>query len=121
MKTALLLLCLSGCCSCASNDAWTQTDTSMEIAFQLINAVDGYSTMQIRHVDSIEERAWPTKEFIGRNPTERDVALLFAVYGVSHYFISRSLPERWRRYYQAGTLAFSLAFVVNNCRQGLCK
>ncbi len=112
------ILCLSGC---ASSSEWTRADTRWEIAFQVINIADAYTTMQIRHTAGIEEKNWLTRELIGAQPVEQDVALLFAAYGIGHYLISRSLPERWRRYYQVGTLAFSLAYVSNNCRLGLCK
>ena len=112
----ILYVLLGGCGS--SN--WTATDTKYEVAFQTINALDAYSTAQIRHDPALEERAWPTRQLIGSNPAEDEVALLFVTYGISHYLIARALPPKWRRYYQISTMGYSIALVINNCQLGLC-
>ncbi len=120
MKTLFLLLCFLCLSGCASSSEWTRAATRWEIAFQVVNMADAYTTMQIRHTAGIEEKNWLTRELIGAFPVEQDVALLFAAYGIGHYLISRSLPERWRRYYQIGTMGYSIALVINNCQLGLC-
>ena len=97
MKIYIVLLFLTGC---ASNAEWTATDTRYEDTYQLVSAMDAYTTMQIRHHPTVVEKAWPTRQLIGSNPSEKDVALLFMTYGISHYFIARALPAKWRRYYQ---------------------
>ncbi|KKL56134.1 hypothetical protein LCGC14_2248410, partial [marine sediment metagenome] len=66
----LLLLALLGGCA-------TTTDTKYEIAFQVINAVDAYTTAQIRHTQGVEEENSITRSLIGKQPNETDVALLF--------------------------------------------
>ncbi len=93
----------------------------MEWAFQAVNVADAYTTMQIRHDPAVEEIAWPTRQLIGANPAEDEVALLFLTYGISHYLIARALPPKWRRYYQVGTIGYSAALVINNCQLGLCN
>ena len=121
MKISIVLffLFLTGC---ASNAEWTTTDTKYEVAYQLVAAMDAYTTMQIRHNPDpvIIERSWPTRQLIGSNPNERDVALLFVTYGISHYLIARALPPKWRRYFQVGTIGLSSITVINNCRNKLC-
>ena len=107
-----LLTLLSGCA--------TTTDTKYEIAFQVINAVDAYTTAQIRHTRNVEETNSITRSLIGRQPNGADVALLFVTYGISHYVIARALPEKWRRFYQVGTIAYSTSLVINNCQIDLC-
>ena len=72
---------ISGC------DVWTETDAKYEIAFQVVNAVDAYTTSRIRHTDLLEEGNPVTRSIIGNQPKEIDVALLFVTYGISHYVI----------------------------------
>ncbi len=112
----IAFLFLSGCSS-----TWTSADTRYEIIYQVVNAADAYTTMQIRRSPDVTEGAWLTRQLIGANPAKQDVALLFATYGISHYLIAKSLPAKWRRYYQAGTVGYSSALVINNCQLGLCK
>ncbi len=111
------ILCLSGC---ASSSEWTRAATRWEIAFQVVNMADAYTTMQIRHTELIEEKNWLTRELIGAQPVEQDVAMLFAAYGIGHYLIAKALPKKWRPYYQVGSCVFWLELIVNNCRHGLC-
>ena len=106
---------LSGCA------AWTTTDTKYEIAFQAVNLADAYTTSRIRHTDDVFEAHPITRSLIGSQPAERDTALLFITYAVSHYIIARALPEKWRRFYQVSTTAYSASLVIANCDRGLCK
>jgi len=68
----------------------------------------------------IEEKNPITRSIIGRQPKEADVALLFITYGISHYMISRALPEKWRQFYQVGSIAYSTSLVIENCQLDLC-
>ncbi len=113
----LLALCflLGGCAT------WTEEDTKYEIAFQLVNVADAYTTARIRHTEGVYEKNPITLSTIGSQPTEADVALLFITYGIGHYMIARALPRKWRRFYQVGSIAYSTAIVINNCHHGLCK
>ena len=113
IKIAILVL-LTGCAG------WSEKDTQYEIAYQVVNAADAYTTARMRHIDGIEEKNTFTQALIGSQPKESDVALLFFTYGISHYMISAALPERWRRFYQVSTLSYSSYLVINNCRLGLC-
>ena len=117
-KLALLVFAfaISGCAS----DSWTKTDTKYEIAFQVINAADAYTTSRIRHTYGVEETNPITRAIVGAQPNEADVALLFITYGISHYVIARALPEKWRRFYQVGTALYSASLVIENCNLGLC-
>ncbi len=111
----LLLLLLAGCAT-----DWTHKDTRYEIAFQAIHVADAYATARIRHTAGVHEANTLTAALIGRQPTENDVALLFITYGISHYLIAKSLPEKWRRYYQVGSLAAGTYVLIENCRRDLC-
>lgn len=113
MRIVILLL-LSGCAS-----DWTKNDTKLEITFQVVNAMDAYTTSQIRH-SQWDETNIVTKSLIGINPDESDVAVLFITYGISHYLIAKALPKNWRRFYQISTIGYSTYLVANNCNLGLC-
>ena len=117
MTLRLVVLCffISGC------STWTPTDTKYEIAYQVVNLADAYTTTRIRHTDNVYEANPVTRHIIGEQPKESDVILLFITYGISHYMISRALPTPWRRFYQLGTIAYSASLVIENCRLGLCK
>ncbi len=115
----IFLILLFGLSGCASTQ-WTTTDSRLEWAFQVVNIADAYTTAQIQYDPTVEERAFPTKQLIGINPSGKEVAVLFATYSISHYLIARALPPKWRRYYQVGTIGASTAVVINNCQLGLC-
>ncbi len=106
------------CSGCATD--WTTRDTQYEIAFQVANATDAYTTARIRHTAGVHEANPLTAALIGRQPTESDVAWLFITYGISHYLIAKSLPEKWRRYFQVGSLAAETYVLIDNCRRDLC-
>ena len=116
MTVILLAPAISGCAS----DSWTKTDTKYEIAFQVINAADAYTTSRIRHTYGVEEMNPITRAIVGSQPNETDVALLFITYGISHYVIATVLPAKWRRFYQVGTTLYSASLVIENCNLGLC-
>ena len=106
---------MSGCAT-----EWSTKDTQYEIAFQVAHAADAYTTARIRHTDGVHEANPLTAALIGRQPTESDVAWLFITYGISHYLIAKSLPEKWRRYFQAGSVAAVTYLVIENCQRDLC-
>ena len=103
---------MAGCAS------WTTTDTKYEVAFQLMNVADAYTTSRIIDEPYIRESSGLTRSILGEQP--EDVAFLFITYGVSHYMIARVLPEKWRRFYQVSTIGYSTYLVVENCNNGLC-
>ena len=113
IRSIVLLLLLSGCSA--------SQDTRYEIAYQLVNAADAYTTSRIKHTPNVYEANRITAAIIGRQPSATDTALLFITYGLSHYMISKALPEKWRRAYQVSTIGFSSYAVINNCNNGLCK
>ena len=115
MRFIVILCFLFGGCA-----SWTPTDTKYEIAFQFMNAADAYTTARIRHTENVEEGSSVTRHFLGRQPEETEVALLFITYGISHYMIAKALPRKWRRFYQVSTIGRSTYMVVNNCNLGLC-
>ena len=120
-KSLLAIAALMLFTGCATTDDWTRTDTLLEVAFQVSNAADAYTTSRIQHRADIHEGNAITARFIGEQPSDGDTAVYFATLGISHWLISRSLPKKWRPWYQAPTAAYSAWLVTSNCQLGLCK
>jgi hypothetical protein len=116
------VLAISACLlitACAStgpaSDEWSQSDTRREIAFQFVNVLDAVQTNEIRgRTDVVEVGRW-ARSIMGTEPSRSEVATYFVAMGLSHYLISRALPPRWRKYWQAGTIADHGYAVVHNC------
>ena len=125
--TAALLL--SGC---AVNGDWSSHDTALEISYQVVNAMDAVSTARIadtpdwtpidgtRYIRRIEEAVPLTRAILGPRPSKSDTYIYFATMGVSHWLIARSLPPKWRPWFQGGTTLLSAKAVIGNCDNGLC-
>ena len=112
IRALLVCLAVSGCA--------ISSDKNLEIAFQSINAMDAYTTSRIRHTPGVMESNPLTRSLIGSQPNSNDVVLLFIAYGIGHYMISKSLPPKWRRYFQVATILYSGSLVINNCKLDLC-
>lgn len=114
MRLLAVLACLlmSGC---ASN--WTRTDTALEVSFQAANLIDAWQTQAMRKHDNVEEGGMLAREVMGKEPEPKEVAMYFATRAIAHYLLSRTLPPRWRRYWQAGTTIYSTSVVVANCNE----
>lgn len=117
----MLIMGLLG--GCASSDNWTRADTARELTFQVANAADAYQTSRYASDPTIEEGTPFTRAVIGSEPSGSDVALYFGTMAVSHYFIARALPAKWRPWFQGGTAGLSIYTVYNNCQVAaqLCK
>ena len=127
--TASSALLLSGC---AVNGDWTSRDTALEISYQVVNAMDAVSTARIsatpdwtpvnnsNYVWRIEEGVPVTRAILGPRPSKQDAYLYFATMGVSHWLIARSLPPKWRPWFQGSTTLLAADAVIGNCDNGLC-
>lgn len=116
---ALTTMLTSGCASLGHSE-WGPRDTVLEVGFQVLNALDSYTTQRIRETPSIEEVEPITRAILGAKPEPKETMVYFATLGLTHYLISRALPPRMRRYWQSGTIAYSASMVKRNCELGLC-
>ncbi len=117
IRTIMLLsILISGCAS----DPWTKTDTIFELVYVASIAADAYTTTEIQHHPDIKERQPVTRFILGDNPSTSETWQYFAVLGLSHYLIARSLPASWRRWWQVGGTSYHGYMVYRNCDTGLC-
>lgn len=131
--SALILIALLSS-GCAVNGEWTRQDTALEIAWQVVNAADAYSTANIRNTPDwrqaeghpegvlirLEEHTPLTRSIIGARPEPSDTYQYFITTAISHWLISRSLPKKWRPWFQGGTTLISAEALKRNCDHGLC-
>ncbi len=121
LRSSLSVICLTASLvGCAHTDEWTSEDTRRELIFQAVNAMDAYTTTRIQHTDGIEEKFPITRAVLGSQPETSDTIVYFTTLGISHWLISRSLPAKWRPYWQNGTTAIGTAVVISNCDKDLC-
>lgn len=116
---SLIIAAVLATSGCAANGQWTPEDTTREVVWQGLNAVDAWQTTGIRERDDLQESALITRAVIGSQPETADTVLYFATSALIHYAISRALPEELRPWWQGGTIAYSGALVLNNCRHQL--
>jgi hypothetical protein len=109
------LLVLGGCAT-----DWSHRNVVLETSYQVINAMDAYSSTGIHRRDDLIESGFPTVYLLGRNPAPAHLVMLHVLYGVAHIVIADRLSEPWRTSFQFATLAVSAAAVANNCENGLC-
>jgi hypothetical protein len=117
----IIIACLAALFSGCASDQWTRTDTIYELAYVASISADAYTTSQIQYTDGYSEQQPATRAILGAQPRTSDTWSYFATLGVSHYLISRALPERWRRWWQVGGTAYHGYMAYRNCENGLCS
>jgi hypothetical protein len=56
---------------------------------------------------------------LGRHPSTRKVDMYFALSGITYAFMTRNLPEKWRRVYMITSVTIEAFCVGNNIRLGV--
>ena len=120
MRSLILLsaFVLSGC---AHEDPWSTRDTWMQVGATTAIAVDAYTTSNIQYTPKVHEFGPIAKQILGRQPTTSDTWQYFTTLAISHYFIVRALPSKWRPYWQGATMLGHVYWVRSNCEIGLCR
>lgn len=110
----------AGCAVLDTPADWTKRDKTLEVAFQAINALDAIQTAHIRHHPHLVESHPIPRSLLGENPNPGETAVYFTTLGLSHFLIARSLPPKWRAWYQGGSILFHGTSVISNCQRELC-
>lgn len=116
MKYLLILLPLLGC---AHQDEWTKQDTKFQIAVTIAMAADGYTTSKIQYTPKMSEQGRVAKAFLGPQPSTSDVWIYTGTLMISSYFISRSLPAKWRPFWQIYQIADHGTAAITNCQRDI--
>ena len=116
MKSLLIiLLVIQGC---ATNGQWTRQDTIMQSLVTASLAIDAVQTADIRHHDDINEVGL-ARLALGSDPSSSDTYQYFTSVAITHYLISKILPEKWRTWWQGGALVVQAPVIVSNCSKSL--
>lgn len=100
----------------AWKDDWTKADTTREVAWQVLNAVDWAQTLEIaRQPEKYHER----NPILGKHPSVGEVNTYMGISAVAHVGISYLLPKKYRMYWQYITIGVSGTCMVSNFNIGL--
>ena len=124
MKTSILLLLLTLMTGCAHSDPWTKQDTILQSIYTGTLMIDAIQTSEIQYRDDLVEGGPIARSVLGPNPSTSDTWQYFATVAISHYMISRALPEKWRPWWQGAGIASQTSVIFSNCAHGLgeiCK
>lgn len=83
MRTSVIILLIFLMSGCVSTDEWTKGDTRAEIAWQVMNVIDGKQTMDIQNHPNLVEGDPLSRSLLGPNPSTQDTIMIFATYGIS--------------------------------------
>jgi hypothetical protein len=113
------VLCLLGLLLFATNsfaEDWTTADTLREVAWQVVNAADWGTTLEIaRHPNEYKEY----NPLLGHHPSVGKVNTYFIAGAVAHFGVSYLLPKEWRPWWQYASIGISGACAVHNLNVGL--
>jgi hypothetical protein len=113
MRTAIVVAMLLGAGRAAALDPWTAQDTALEAAFVAAVVVDWRQTHW-----TLDNGGYEMNPLLGPRPTDQrlGVSVLGAV--AAHAVVSAVLPAKWRRWWQAVSLAGEASAVGWNVSAG---
>jgi len=114
----LILVCLLS--GCAHQDEWTKQDTMLQLGVTGMIIVDAITTARIQDCEYCYEDSPFARAVLGSRPNSSDTYQFYISIAITSYLISRSLPAKWRPYWQAGEIGVHSYAVGRNCRNGLC-
>jgi len=115
MKAGSLIVAMFFISGCAHEDPWTTRDTVGQVVLSAALVADAYSTSNIQNVSGVWENGPIASHVLGQQPSTSDTWQYFTTLAISHYFISRALPAKWRPYWQYGNATFHAVWVRKNC------
>ena len=100
--------------SCYAGD-WTKEDTYRQLAYTAFHAADWAQSLEIASNDDFYERNF----ILGKHPSEGRVNTYFAATLITNMAISYFLPQKYRKWWQYGTMAIEIGCVANNYSIGI--
>lgn len=114
-KSRIILSVLAALAYCGCG-GWTKTDTAWQIAGLAVQLVDYGQTQQIAaHPDRWHE----INPIMGQHPSSQEVNWYFAASALARFGFAAALPPRYRRLFQVGCTASSMALVSSNLAAGI--
>ena len=112
-------------------DEWTTADTSREVTYQVIQAVDWAQTRSIVrgqcwYINGDSRNAcvggigrYEMNPILGTRPSLDRVDIYFVASAVVHYLISDTLPEKYRAPFQYVSIVYEAGVVNRNFHLGI--
>jgi len=121
MKTTIIILTILLYSFTAQAGDWTRKDTYFEAAALATIALDYSQTKgMVSKGFMIDGRPYEEHNpIMGSRPSSQTVDLYFASVAVAHVAVAYLLPQKWRRWFQAGTIVLELGVVAGNYSAGL--
>lgn len=91
----------------------------LQVAYTAAFAYDAYQTTGIQYRSGLVEGNRMAAMVIGANPSTSDTWQVFVTVSITNYLISRSLPARWRPYWQGASIAGHAWAINENCSNDL--
>lgn len=114
-KTKLLILSLALLPLIATANDWTTHDTQLQSAVLTLFLIDAAQTKDIKSHRDLHE----TNPLLGEHPSDSRIKNYFVGAGLVHTGLAVILPQPYRGYLQAGTIALEVSVIGNNKRLGL--
>ena len=103
---------------CTNAHAWSKKDTYWEAAYLATHLADWGQTLDI--ASQCQSGAfYETNPVMGKCPTAQKVSAYFIGTALLHYGVAKALPQKYRRWFQAGTMTMELSYITNNASIGL--
>lgn len=116
-STFIVFGLLSGC---AHEDAWRTQDTVGQVVLTAVLIADAHSTSNIQYTPNVWEAGPIASKVLGLQPSTSDTWQYFTTLAISHYFITRAMPAKWRPYWQGFNTGAHAWAVWGNCEMNLC-
>lgn len=112
------LALLSALCGPAHAGEWTGDDTTRELVFAGITAIDWAQTLStvIKHPERYPSE---TNRLLGEHPSRADVNVWFGLGIVMHALIAEALPSKYRAPFQYVSIGLEAGQVIRNYRIGV--
>jgi len=99
-------------------NAWSKKDTYWETAYLVTHLADWGQTLDIAS-QCETGNYYETNPVMGKCPSAQTVNAYFLGTALLHYGVAHALPRKYRRMFQAGTIAMELSYITNNASIGL--
>ena len=99
--------------------AWDKTDTLLQGAYMATHITDWGQTRSISESCNSDGRYYETNLVMGTCPSMQTVNLYFIGTGLLHVGVAHTLPKKYRRMFQLGTLGMQINYISNNQQLGL--
>jgi len=117
LPLTLLVLISTLLISTAAN-AWSKKDTYWQTAYLVTHIADWGQTLDIASQCN-GGNYYETNVVMGKCPSSQTVNTYFLATALLHYSIAHSLPPKYRRMFQVGTIGMELSYISSNASIGL--